>query len=357
MDQSSRVDGHAAAAAGTAVLAFCRCNSCFRRTAADRPLLWIDACEGEPAEYAQVVEDLGKARVVYLGERHTLQRHHDTQARLIADLAQRRRPSLVVALEPLEASQQPSIDRFNRGEIDFDGLAAAIDWAKRWPSYQQYRPVLEAARKAKAPVIGLSPSPEVIRAVVRSGGVDRLDAKLRKQLPAEMDFKDPVYEKLLAAQLMVHMAASPERLRPMIEAQIARDEAMSAALADYLRSDSRPRSQGGRRLRLGTRRLRSWHAAAGPPPLGRCRTTASSCWPSAATFACPPRKRPPPGRWKSPTSSGGKSDARWPITWRSPARAGSEGPCYASAACCPNENVRASNPRYRCRASQKSQPT
>jgi uncharacterized iron-regulated protein len=34
---------------------------------------------------------------------------------------------------------------------------------------------------------------------------------------------------------MVHMAASPERLRPMIEAQIARDEAMSAVLVGFLR--------------------------------------------------------------------------------------------------------------------------
>ena len=205
--------------------------------AADRPIVWVDVCEGEPTEYANIVEDLGKARVVYLGERHTLQRHHDTQAKLIADLAQGG-TSLVVALEPLETSQQPDIDRFNRGEVNFDGMAAAIDWAKRWPSYEQYRPVLEAARKAKAPVIGLSPSPDVIRAVARSGGIDRLDPKLRKQLPAEMDFKDPIYEKLLAAQLMVHMAASPQRLRPMIEAQIARDEAMSAALADYLRSEA-----------------------------------------------------------------------------------------------------------------------
>jgi uncharacterized iron-regulated protein len=205
--------------------------------AADRPLLWIDACEGEPAEYARMVEDLGKARVIYLGERHTVERHHDTQARLIADLA-RGGASLVVALEPLESSQQPSVDRFNRSELDFDGLAAAIDWPRRWPNYKQYRPVLEAARKAKAAVIGLSPSPEIIRAVARSGGVEGLDAKLRKQLPAELDFKDPAYEKLLATQMMVHMAASPQRMRPMIEAQIARDEAMSAALAEYLRSDA-----------------------------------------------------------------------------------------------------------------------
>jgi uncharacterized iron-regulated protein len=205
--------------------------------AADRPLFWIDLCEGEPADYARVVEDLGKARVVYLGERHTLQRHHDTQAKLIADLA-RGGASLVVAMEPLETSQQQGVDRFNRGELDFDGLAKAIEWAKRWPGFGQYRPVLEAARQAKAPVIGLSPSPEVIRAVAQSGGVERLASDLRKQLPADMHFADPVYEKLLAAQLMVHMAASPERLRPMIEAQIARDEAMSAVLADYLRSEA-----------------------------------------------------------------------------------------------------------------------
>jgi uncharacterized iron-regulated protein len=205
--------------------------------AADRPQMWIDACEGEPIEQARLIDDLVKARVIYLGERHTLQRHHDTQARVIVDLAQRGVP-LVVAMEQLETAQQAEIDRFNRGALDFDGLAREIDWGKRWPNYRQYRPVLEAARKAKAPVIGLSPSSDVIRAVSRSGGVAKLNPDLRKLLPVEMTLNDPVYEKLLAAQIMVHMTASPERLRPMIEAQIARDEAMSAALADYLHSDA-----------------------------------------------------------------------------------------------------------------------
>ena len=119
-------------------------------SAADRPLVWIDACEGEPADYAKIIEDLGKARVVYLGERHTVERHHATQAKVIADLAAAGQ-SLVVALEPLEISQQPSIDRFNRGEIDFAGLAAAIDWAKRWPNYEQYRPVLECRAQGQGP--------------------------------------------------------------------------------------------------------------------------------------------------------------------------------------------------------------
>jgi uncharacterized iron-regulated protein len=208
-----------------------------RCSAAGHPRMWIDTCEGEPIDEARMIDDLAKARVVYLGERHTLQRHHDTQAGVIGALAKRGVP-LVVAMEQLESAQQKEIDRFNRGELDFDGLARAIDWAKRWPNYKQYRLILEAARKAKAPVIGLSPSPEMIRAVARSGGVAKLDPASRRQLPVEMTLHDPLYEKLLAAQMMVHMAASPERLRPMIEAQIARDEAMSAALADYLRSEA-----------------------------------------------------------------------------------------------------------------------
>ncbi len=203
--------------------------------AADRPLMWIDSCEGEPVEVAQAIKDLATARVIYLGERHTLERHHATQAKVIDELAQGG-AALVVGMEQLESAQQAEIDRFNRGELDFDGLARAISWQKHWPNYAQYRPVLEAARKAKAPVIGLAPDPNAIRAVARSGGVAKLDPTMRKKLPAEMELHDPPYEKLLAAQMMVHMAASPQRLRPMIEAQIARDEAMSAALADYLQS-------------------------------------------------------------------------------------------------------------------------
>ena len=110
--------------------------------------------------------------------------------------------------------------------------------------------MLEAARKAKAPVIGLAPDPNAIRAVARSGGVAKLDPTMRKKLPAEMELHDPPYEKLLAAQMMVHMAASPQRLRPMIEAQIARDEAMSAR---WLTTCSRQKEAGGRRLSFAAR--------------------------------------------------------------------------------------------------------
>ena len=141
-------------------------------------------------------------------------------------------------IKQIESWQQPSLDRYNRGEIDWKQLAEATDWPKRWPNYRQYEPVLAVARKAKALVVALNARVETIRQVVRSGGIEHLPLKARQELPGEMLLPDPLYEKLLSLQLMVHASAAPERLRPMIEAQIARDEAMAQTLSAFTKSES-----------------------------------------------------------------------------------------------------------------------
>jgi uncharacterized iron-regulated protein len=51
-----------------------------------------------------------------------------------------------------------------------------------------------------------------------------------------MVLDDPLYERLLDRLLRVHAHAMPHALRPMVEAQIARDEAMADALARFLLS-------------------------------------------------------------------------------------------------------------------------
>ena len=202
---------------------------------AERFSLWVDPYRGEPVPHEAVLADLAGVRVVYLGERHRLVRHHAMQAQIIANLAARGRP-LVVGLEQLEADQQPALDRFNAGELDFEQLAEATDWARRWGNYEHYHPILYAARKAGAPVIALNAQAETIRQVARGGGIAELAPELRAQLPEEMMLDDEPYGRLLGIYMHVHLAATPERLRPMIEAQIARDEHMADVLARFLQS-------------------------------------------------------------------------------------------------------------------------
>jgi uncharacterized iron-regulated protein len=206
------------------------------RTDAERTSLWIDVYHGEPVRYQEVLDDLATAQAIYLGERHTLQRHHEMQTKILTDLAQKG-VLLAVGLEQMESSQQSHLDRYNRGEIDFEQLATATAWSKRWSNYQQYRPILEAARKWKAPIVALNAKSETIRQVVRSGGIDHLAPETRKELPAKVQVQDPPYEKLLSLQMKVHVSATSQTLRPMIEAQIARDEALADALATFLESE------------------------------------------------------------------------------------------------------------------------
>jgi uncharacterized iron-regulated protein len=199
-------------------------------TSAPAGEFWLDLAEGEEIEEARVLADLATAGVVYVGEAHTIARHHALQLHLLQALAARGLP-LVLCLEQLEARSQPLLDRYNRGEIDYDTLVRESDWAKKWKNYLDYRPLCEFAHANGIPLRALNAPPDVIRAISRGGGLGQLPPEQRATLPAEIMTDDPVYERMLNDQLAVHMAMDPAKLRTVFEAQVARDETMAENIA------------------------------------------------------------------------------------------------------------------------------
>lgn len=197
---------------------------------------WVDLIRGEEIADSALLDDLAKAGVVYVGEAHTIKRHHAVQLELLQALFARGVP-LVLCLEQLEARDQPTVDRYNRREIDFDTLAREIDWTKKWSNYPDYRELCEFARQHRIPVRALNAPAAVIRAVSRGGGLAKLPAEQRAQLPESVHLDDPLYERLMQFELAVHMAVDPAKLRPMFEAQAARDEAMAAGVVAARRAE------------------------------------------------------------------------------------------------------------------------
>jgi hypothetical protein len=112
---------------------------------------------------AEVFDDLATAGVVYIGEAHTVARHHAVQLDVLQKLFLRKIP-LVLCLEQLEARDQPAVDRFNRRELDFDTLAREIDWPKKWANHADYRALCEFARQHRIPVRALNAPAATIRA-------------------------------------------------------------------------------------------------------------------------------------------------------------------------------------------------
>ncbi|NQT89566.1 ChaN family lipoprotein [bacterium] len=208
------------------VLAACGCHS------PKRCSLWVDVVRGEPVTFPALIEDLEQADVVFLGERHTLERHHAIQARIIDALAATDRP-LVIALEQVGRHSQKYLDEYADGKLTFDQLAESMAWAKQWGNYRDYKPLLEAGRRHKARLLGLNARREVIRQMGR-GGLKALPKESRAQLPEQINVEDPVYTALLKLTMGVMVAAMPDRMNHMIEAQIARDETMAETLCTFL---------------------------------------------------------------------------------------------------------------------------
>ena len=224
------------------------------------PEFWLDLARGEEVTDAEVFGDLATAGVVFVGEAHTIQRHHAVQLRVLQELFARGVP-LALCLEQLEARDQPAVDRYNRREIDFETLAQEIYWAKKWGNYPDYRALCEFAREHRIPVRALNAPADIIRAVSRGGGLAKLPTDERAQLPADIVLDDPAYERLTNLELAVHMAMDPAKLRPVFEAQVSRDETMAANIVAARHTDcptDKPRTAlvvvgaGHMRFGLGT---------------------------------------------------------------------------------------------------------
>ncbi len=206
------------------------------KTDTQRCGFWVDAYKGEPVSYNELISDLSQVDVVYLGERHTLKRHHDIQHKIINDLISRNK-NIVLGLEQLEASQQPIVEQYNRGEITYDELAEKINWSDRWDNYLDYRDIVETVHNTGSTIVALNARREIVRKVARKG-LKSLSEEERKQLPAEIDTTDEQYRQFMNHTMMVmaHVKDSTEMLDRMFTAQVCRDEAMAENLFKAINS-------------------------------------------------------------------------------------------------------------------------
>lgn len=196
--------------------------------------IWVNTLRSEPMTLNALLDELQTARVVYLGEFHRIGRHHDLQLELLNGLANRGVP-LVLAMEQFEYFTQPVLDKYNAGEVDLPALVAESEWNVRWRGHEAYHDLLKAARAHDVPVLALNARAETVRAIGRQS-LSGITPEQRDELPPDIMINDPLYEQLMTRVLGVHMAFDPGRLRPVFEAQVARDEMMAWRLSDYLQS-------------------------------------------------------------------------------------------------------------------------
>jgi uncharacterized iron-regulated protein len=193
--------------------------------------IW-DTARGAFIETTGLVEQLGRARFVLLGERHDNADHHRLQAELLRALVARgRRPA--VAFEMFTTDDGPGIARqLAAAPRDADALADAVDWKRSgWPSWSMYRPIVQTALEAGLPIVAANLSATLTQSL-SSGGPAALPATTAKQLGLDAPLPPDVQGAVAAELRRAHCGrGSDATIERMALIQRGRDAQMALSLA------------------------------------------------------------------------------------------------------------------------------
>lgn len=199
------------------------------------PATIIDLLMGEPVLFEQALDDMAKVRIIYLGEHHTIARHHKLQLDVIKGLVERG-ITPAIGMEMFSTEQQRALDEWCQADSDVDSLAAGLG-RDRWANLRDYAEMLMFARQIKAPILGLNAPDSVVRKVAREG-LDSLSDTEKEAIPPDVENINPLYDKLLRLKLRVHKSFQDKKLDKIVLAQAVRDAVMSKTVVDFLNSDT-----------------------------------------------------------------------------------------------------------------------
>jgi uncharacterized iron-regulated protein len=212
-----------------AVLTMCSSVSAL----ADSKPFMIDLYMGEPVPKDVMLDDLSAVRIVYLGEIHTIARHHELQAEILRELSDRDL-KIALGMEMFSRENQPILNRWQAGNRSVADLILDLG-ADHWTNLQDYEKVLTLARERGIPIVGLNARDALVRKVAHVG-LEGLSASEKREVPKGLEKINPLQDRLLRLRLRVHKAFEKTSLDRIVLAQVLRDETMAQTISSFLDS-------------------------------------------------------------------------------------------------------------------------
>lgn len=196
-----------------------------------------DLRNNSTATVADVARAAAGHRFVYLGESHDQLSHHKMQAAVIDALVAAGR-DVIVGFEMLTRPVQDRLDGWTLGWWSEDEFLRQIDWQTQWGmDFALYRPVFEAVRRHRLPMVALNVPRAWVRTVGREG-FGALGEEERAQVP-EPYLGNADHRAVFSALMGGHPTGG--RGENIYAAQVLWDEAMADSALRYL--DRFPRSR------------------------------------------------------------------------------------------------------------------
>jgi uncharacterized iron-regulated protein len=184
--------------------------------------------------YAQMIDDFRQAQVIFVGETHDNQAHHQLQLDIIKVLHGSGRP-LSVGFEMFTAKSQGILNRWVSGNISQDDFVRAYyeNWNFPWPLY---RDILLYIRDNNISAVGLNVEPAITRKVAMSGFASLTKEELEKLPPDVGCAVDKRYMDFIRRAYSMH-GHDDRQFLFFCQSQLLWDQVMARNLIDFLKKN------------------------------------------------------------------------------------------------------------------------
>ncbi len=199
---------------------------------------------GQSLEFEEMVRELSKARLVYVGESHNSLPMHQIQARIIQALY-RQDTELVIGMEMFTPLNQEPLNKLSLGLLTLEEFVQEVNWYEIWNyNFKFYRDIFNNAKNLRIPIFGLNAPREIITKL-RMQGWEALSEEEKTLVPRpEVDHEE--HRKYIRAVFedmdMPHAMEGPgldQVFDGLYRAQSAWDEVMSDNIVKALEYSSK----------------------------------------------------------------------------------------------------------------------
>jgi uncharacterized iron-regulated protein len=189
----------------------------------------------------EILQQLVKARVVYLGETHDSIEEHQAQLKIIREM-QRQNPKIAIALEMFQRPFQSVLDQYLAGKLTEEQLIEQTEYNQRWRfPWEYYAPILRFAALNQLPLLALNTPSEVTRKVATQG-LESLTAEEKKHIPplSEIRTDNAEYRQMLLEVYQQHQKAAQGNstaFERFLQAQVLWDETMAEKIAEFVKAN------------------------------------------------------------------------------------------------------------------------
>ncbi len=194
----------------------------------------INTDSGKSISFDQLIDEIDKVRVIYVGERHTSMEHHRKQLDVIKALVEKGK-QVSVGMEMFDHTYQRRLDRWSAGEFEWKEFLRQVHWYANWKFDDTlYKDILTYIKSRNLPLIGLN-IPFHLPAKIAVGGLESLSRSERELLPVRIDLSNAEHRGYVEMIYNMHRIRGRDDFDNFYAAQCAWEDGMAQAIADNLK--------------------------------------------------------------------------------------------------------------------------